>query len=107
MNTQYSAGCNKKTILFDNQNVLASAVNKLMAMKSNWSPEVITKAGTSNLKFKKEKGEVKEGLIIMIEVDSKALITQVVKTDSWDCLIEVDLNIDRTSRGMSGKETLE
>ena len=45
----------------------------------------------------KEKGEVKKGLIIMIEVDSKANIGQTVDTDSQGHLIEVDLNISKIS----------
>ena len=56
---------------------------------------MITKASPLNLKFTKEKGEVKEGKITLTEVDRKADIDQTAEIDTQDHYIDIGLNVDR------------
>ena len=58
-----------------------------------------TKASHLNIKFTKEKGEVKEGLIILTEVVSKEELGHINETDSKDPLIYVDLSMEKHSEG--------
>ena len=81
MNIQDSNCGNKTTVLFNNQNVLGCTIDRLFAVMS----KLTTQSDNQGRHFKPNiypgKGEDKEGLIIMMEVGSKADISQAVNTD--------------------------
>ena len=104
MSIQDSTSCNKKRVLFDNENVLDSKIDELTTDVSKFITQSKNKANHSNLKSVKEEGEVNDGLIIMTEMGSKAEIDQVVETDSEDHLTEVDLSMDKIPEEESSGE---
>ena len=58
-----------------------------------------TQGGNQNRPFKpcyiKEKGKTKIGIIIIIEIDDRIAIDEVVMIGKEDQIIEVDLSIDK------------
>ena len=93
MNIKDSSVYEKNTVVFDSQSVLDNKKDKLNAMVEKLTTQSINQSRPSNLNFIKEKEEMKEGLIIMTEVCSKADIDKTVETDTADHHIEVDLSM--------------
>ena len=62
---------------------------------SKFTTQSINQCKPFKPKSNKKEGEVKEGIIIMRKVDSKAEIGKLVGTDSEYYLIEVDCSMDK------------
>ena len=79
MSIKDSCGCNKKTVLFNSQNFATAKLINSVPWWVNYPSRIITKVNHLSIKSFKEKGEVKEGVIVMTEVGSKEEIDKVAE----------------------------
>ena len=86
------------TLLFDNQNVLDIKIDKPTAIMSKLTSQSDNQYRPFKPKIYKGKGEIKQALIIMMEVGIKAGIGQTVETGLLDDLIEIDLSMEKNQK---------
>ena len=95
MNITDSTGYNQNTLSLDNQNVMDTKINKVIAMMTTLTTQNNNQARLFKPKIYPGRREVKAGIITITEVGRKREIDQIAKKD-LDHHTEVNPNLDIT-----------
>ena len=106
MSIQGTTGCNKKTVLFDNQNALDRKGDMPTAMMHKLTTKSNNQGNPFKHKINQGKGRSKRSNNYYHRGRQKSRKSQVMENNSEDHLAEVDLSMDKISEEeTSGEDT--